>query len=298
MEKFSVKLLLFILYVSTSIKPIYPQSISESEIRNLASEVDQGLKGVDLGNGIFVRGCHSIGRTLVYEYEVPQYWQESVNLKSSIISNLKSSGTALTYTSGNIDVIYNYFKGNILVSSIKISANELSDTNYILGDYISLRDHPKSNGVNLEIRSPLGWEIQEGDRPNIVKKFSKGGNMFAISIEDNITFFSRRESKELLEDDLFVESILEEMKSLFIEGRILNKSIVTIDNYPTLKYTITGKREQSGVTISSVMIGWFILYEDKLIALQGWTWNAENFDALQPLFFMISNSVILPDQYD
>ena len=39
-----------------------------------------------------------------------------------------------------------------------------SETNF------SIKDHPKAKGINLKLRVPVGWEIEEAQGPNIVKK--------------------------------------------------------------------------------------------------------------------------------
>ena len=42
-----------------------------------------------------------------------------------------------------------------------------------LGNVYKSNGHPKAKGLNFEIRTPLGFEQDEADRPNIVQKWSK-----------------------------------------------------------------------------------------------------------------------------
>ena len=67
--------------------PIFGQSFTESDIKKLANQVNEQIKGLDIGNGIKARGCLSLGRTLIYQYDVPSYWEPPVNIKEEVIAN-------------------------------------------------------------------------------------------------------------------------------------------------------------------------------------------------------------------
>lgn len=58
----------------------------------------------------------------------------------------------------------------------------------ILGSKFDTKNHPKAKGVWATVRYPTGWEVKEGERPNIVKKFTGDYNglfvMLAIQIMD------------------------------------------------------------------------------------------------------------------
>ena len=105
----------------------------------------------------------------------------------------------------------------LLLTSYSIFCQNFSETNghsnvnIQLGEYISIKDHPKAKGVNMKLKAPIGWEISEGDRPNVVKKFVKDGNSFIVLVKDNVTFFSRKEIKELFKDDKFTNEFIQEL---------------------------------------------------------------------------------------
>ena len=42
-----------------------------------------------------------------------------------------------------------------------------------LGDYYKSNGHPKAKGLEFQIKTPLGFEQMEADRPNIVQKWVK-----------------------------------------------------------------------------------------------------------------------------
>ena len=111
----------------------------------------------------------------------------------------------------------------------------------ILGEYLSIKDHPKAKDVNLKLRVPIGWEVREGDRPNIVKKFVRDLNMYTIIIKENITFFSRKQSKELLEDENYLDELVQESSSFLKHSEVIDKSTITIDTYPPVPFKVKGK---------------------------------------------------------
>lgn len=277
--------------------PIFGQSFSESDIKKLANQVNEQIKGVDIGNGITAKGCLALGRTLIYQYDVPDYWQAPSNIKEELISNLKTAGAAKNYFLYDIDVDFYYYKGNSLIKKVSVNSNEFSTYSFELGEYLSIKDHIKSKDVNLKLKVPQGWEVKEGDRPNIVKKFTKDGNTYLILIKDNMTFFSRSESKELLSDESFVNEFVEESSSFMKNSDVIDKSVVTIDTYPSVTFKVRGKMERSGITIPMIMRCWVVFYEDKIVFLQSMGIDNAEFKALEQLYFLITNSVIFPDQY-
>jgi len=276
----------------------FSQTFSETDINKLAVQVNRQIKGVDIGNGIKAKGCLSLGRTLIYHYEVPDYWEAPSNIKEEIISNLKTAGAAKTYFLQNIDVDFYYYKGNSLAKKVSVKSTEFSTFNFQLGEYISIKDHPKAKEVNLKIKVPIGWEVKEGDRPNIVKKFVNEGNTYLILIKDNVTFFSRKQMRESLQEDNFVKEFVQEASSFLKSPQVIDQSVVTIDTYPAVQFKVKGKMERSGLTFPVIMKCWVVFYEDKIIFLQEMGIDNPEFRALEQLYALITNSVIFPEQYN
>lgn len=278
--------------------PVFSQTFSETDINKLAVQVNRQIKGVDIGNGIKAKGCLSLGRTLIYQYEVPDYWEAPSNIKEEIISNLKTAGAAKTYFLQNIDVDFYYYKGNSLAKKVSVKSTEFSTFNFQLGEYISIKDHPKAKEVNLKIKVPIGWEVKEGDRPNIVKKFVNEGNTYLILIKDNVTFFSRKQMRESLQEDNFVKEFVQEASSFLKSPQVIDQSVVTIDTYPAVQFKVKGKMELQGLTFPVIMKCWVVFYEDKIIFLQAMGIDNPEFRALEQLYALITNSVIFPEQYN
>ena len=276
----------------------FSQTFTENDIKELAGTVNQKLKGIDVGNGITARGCIAIGRTLVYQYDVPENWEAPENAKEDLIANFKTIGSAKIFFLHNVNVDLYYFKYNTIVKKISINSNEFSSYNFKLCDYISIKDHPKAKDVNLKLKVPDEWEIMEADRPNIVKKFINGNNSYMILIKDYITFFSRNEAKEMLSDQEFTNELIIGASSFLENPKILNQDIITVDTYPTLEFTVKGKAERLGYKFGMIMKFWFIFYEDKIITLQGGGTDNAEFKVLEQLYTSITNSVVFPEQYN
>ena len=131
---------------------------------------------------------------------------------------------------------------------------------------MSIKDHIKSKDVNLKLKVPQGWKIEEGDRPNIVKKFTKDSNTYLILIKDNMTFFSRSESREAL-SDISLDELVKEFSTLLKNAEVIEKSATSIDTYPSLTLKIKGEVERQGITVPVIIRSWVVLHEDKVITL-------------------------------
>ncbi len=276
----------------------YPQSLSDNDIKVLAQKINNELQGMDFGNGINVKGCYALGRTLVYQYLVNEDWYAPNNMKIDLIENIKKSGYSEMYFNNDINVEYQYFYENRLREKISINSYELVDLNFNLGEYISIDGHPISKGVNLKLRPPIGWQIEEGDRPNIVQKFLFKNNNYMIMVKDNIMFFSRNEIREILSDDEYVNEFLSEASSLLTNPQLLNYRVVSVDKYPSLEFTMRGEMERLGIKMSIKQKCWMVFFEDKIVYLQCGGLDNNEFTALEKLYDLITYSVIFPEQYD
>lgn len=186
----------------------------------------------------------------------------------------------------------------LLVITISASAPLKSTSNIQLGEYHSIKDHPKAKGVNLKVKVPKGWKVEEGDRPNVVVKFVNGTDLFLVMVKDSETFISKKDARELFEDEEFISELKGAYKSQFSRWSLLEKKIVTIENHPTLELVVSGTKERLGVEFEMVMKTWYFFYEDKFIYLQGSGVKSNTWPARSQLFSLIANSVVLPDQYN
>lgn len=276
----------------------FSQSFTERDIKELAKTINDKLQGTELSGGMSIRGCYAIGRTLVYQYDVTEDWYATENMKEELIANFKEGGLSKTYFNSEINVDFLYYYGSTLRKRISINSKEFSPLAFSLGEYISIIDHPKAKDVNLKLKKPIGWEIKEGDRPNIIFMFVYNTNTYSILTKDNAMFISRSEAKDLLNDEEYVEEFITETSSFLRNPETLNHRLITIDSYPCLEFTIRGNMERSGFDMKLITKNWIIFYEDKLVILQCGGLEGKEFDALISLYDSITSSVIFPDQYN
>lgn len=276
----------------------FSQTMSEADIKELAEQVNDKIRGLDIGNGGTVRGCFAFGRTIVYQYDVNEHWIPPENIKDVIIENAIEAGNAAVFFQNDINVNCYYYNGNTLLKKVSIKSKEFSNLNFDLGDYLSIKGHPKAKGVDLKIKPPVDWKIKEVGRPNIVKEFVYGTNTYMILIKDNITFFSKNEFREIFNDTVYVKKfIISESPSLH-NIKILDQDIISIDRYPFLVYTVKGELEYSGIKTNIILKNWITYYEDKIIYFSGGGLDNMESQYLMSLYERITNSVIFPEQYN
>lgn len=271
------------------------QSFSAEEIEGFAKIVNQQFKGITFGNAITPIVCEAQGNTLIYKFRVHDDLETSLITKNSLIPILKESGMAEFHFRYKINSIFQYYKGNKVVKKIIIIADELYPFNFELGDYVSIQKDPKSKGVNLKLKVPIGWEVKEGDRDLIIKEFTYQDYKYNFGIMDNDTFFSRRQTKEVLSDNKNLNEYTEKMISFLKTPKIISSRLVSIENYPTIEILVMGKMERMGFISEIIMKSWSIFYEDKIIFLAGFGNNLDGFNSLEPLYNSITNSLIISD---
>lgn len=272
----------------------------QTELKKISEKINREQKGINI-NGIVLRSCYSQGKTLILQYNVPQDWYPSEDAKSIIISNFKKSGYSNLYFQNGINFELQYYKNNKLYQKFYIDSKEFVTSE--LGNFISIKGHPKSLGVDMQLKIPENWKVEEGDRPHVVKKFSYSTNSymynsFIITITENIMFVSRKEARDLFENEEDAKIILNNLsKGLFNKPQILNYRTITIDRYPALEFTVKGIKERVGIEMNLKSRCWIIFYEDKIISLLAGSLDNGEFERMEPIYTKIINSIIFPEQY-
>jgi hypothetical protein len=176
----------------------------------------------------------------------------------------------------------------------------------------STMDHPKSKGVYFTISIPEGWTAEEGERPNIVQKFT--GPRELIPGRGPITPTIMIITKELPLPpgtvvtpadlrDLYSPSGLEEMVRA---GAVyINAQSTTIEATPAgiLEYTVDQSRAGIGVHLQA----WTLIFMQQSTMVQvqfavGGTSGSDQLVSrkmgdLKPLFIAIANSIVFPEKW-
>ena len=298
--KKEIRILLLLFFVSNF--SFSQEIISEKEIAEMAAKIDKESAGLSLIDGVVMRGCKSHKRRIIFQYDVVDNWTPGDNIKEQLEKNASNNPTFKKFCDKNeIDktFVYYYPSGEV-AKMVTLFHDKDSELSFSLGEFVSVKGHKKSKGIDLKLRCPVDWKVEEADRPNIVKKFVHNKASFMIITSENETFFSRSEAKELFENNK------EELISNMSEGlenenmsniNVLESKVVSIDNYPALEFDFTGLLTNSVLDkkMNFFCKQWIVFYEDKGITFMGM--NIGKSDGYNNVFKMICNSVVFPEQY-
>ena len=273
----------------------YGTTISEDEIKELAARVNSQIAGVELFGGVVGRKVISIGRQIIHQYDVPEDWQPFPDAKLAIISEAKNSGMADYYFNQRINVSYAYFKKNSAPIWIRVKSREYSPINFELGQYTSIKGHPKSKGIDFKIRPPKDWLVQEGNGPNVVRKFTYKNYGFTIVTKHMPTFMSRSKAKATLSDDSFIGELTGELCPSI---KRKSEDLVTIASYPAVRASFLCPQELNGIKIDMFMVSWLIFLEDKVVILGGVGFNEIEFQELKKLYSLVAVSSSFPERFN
>jgi hypothetical protein len=166
------------------------------------------------------------------------------------------------------------------------------------------RGHPKAKGVELTMAYPSSWKAEEGERPNVVQKFSgprdlnRVFSIVTILIRSMPEPLSEADARELFASKDFVEAL--PPNATLIEARP-----TVIEQLPAgiLEYTLKGER----VGISVFMRVWSLTFiqADAFIQVQFSVGSltsdaaelAEQMAAYKPIFMLMANSIVLPKRW-
>lgn len=170
----------------------------------------------------------------------------------------------------------------------------------------STLDHPKAQGLHLEIKVPMSWMSREGNRPHIVQffegEYGRDGVTMTILVQKvDPPKGARVTQKEI--DSLFTAS---GMKDFMPDGaKVLESKPVVLEGEKggMLVYEISADRLDFSMIVRTMQ--YMTFYKNRIISLQFSTggtpenrkeWVAQ-FEKNRPLFFLIANSLIIMDKY-
>lgn len=190
----------------------------------------------------------------------------------------------------------------LIIMVVTISNSFASDI--VINDYISngkkyiSTNHPKSLGINLEIKYPSDWVAEEGNRPHIVQKF--------IDKKQNRTcliFIQQVLEKPLTKNEWEIASKEHESMKQALKEELNAKDIkITSTHYsgvPGNLIEFSSKMEQAGEVLYGNMMYHTLYFQDKTIALQCMTGDmSENISKKimnnsYNLFRLMGNDIIL-----
>ena len=169
-----------------------------------------------------------------------------------------------------------------------------------LGEYYFSNGHPKSKGLNFQIKKPLGFEQSEADRPNIVQKWEKDKTdnnkyvsfMILVKKDNEIKSLSRNEWTQYLKYEGGVEDMVSGLQNSS------NSKFFTIDNYPGVISDTTMTMERLDFEFTLYMTQITVFVESYAFMFQLQSPLKRNRDNNKRLLYLLANSIIFPDQYN
>lgn len=192
---------------------------------------------------------------------------------------------------------------NSLFAQRENPAREFLDGNFKIFNTLN---HPKAKGVHFTIKYPSSWVAYEGERPNIVQKFvSEGGKGFEMSIISTISIPVPNDTKFTEEDlkDLFTP---DEMKNMIPAGAKFIKATQTkIEGLTSgiLEYSL--RMERVGMTIDVQYVAYVFIWNSTMVQLlcsvnklaTSEVNLSHRMEEFKPLFFLMANSIVIPDKW-
>ena len=168
------------------------------------------------------------------------------------------------------------------------------------------KNHPKAKGVWATIRYPSGWEVKEGERPNIVQKFSGDYNGMFVVLSLQIVDAGGAVEKEC--KDMGKKEFAETFSDESIKQFAGNVQKTSHENKPAFIYEVKHKAERAGMSLNFSHKVMTVCHKNTMIS--AWcspslfdkakntiTSSLQQVNAAQPLCFQYFNSLVLMDSY-
>ena len=188
----------------------------------------------------------------------------------------------------------------------KYKTNTIYYTDLILSkklySELTITNHSKSVDLDIRLKTPSSFSIEEGRRPHVVKKIYDRNTVITITVIDEGTFLTRNQADKLIADSIngpkldngYIVSILNNYE----ESKILNQSLEKISSYPAHQITVIGKSNLAGKKIETVSKILIVYVEDKVVLFSFGTNELDNFEIYEKLYDQISSTIFFPKQFE
>lgn len=175
----------------------------------------------------------------------------------------------------------------------------------VLNSKFDTKNHPKAKGVWATVRYPTEWQPKEGERPNIVQKFSGDYKGLFVMLAIQIMDAGAPVEKECRET-----SAIEFGKDLSDDA---NQKVTAIkkgshEGKPAYFYDIESKIERAGMATTTRSRVMSVCYKNTLVSTwcspmkidmqkQSMFTTQQHLSDVNPLCFQFFNSLVLMDKY-
>lgn len=189
----------------------------------------------------------------------------------------------------------------VVLAIISFNANA-----QVLNGRFDTKNHPKAKGVWATIKYPAGWEVKEGERPNIVQKFSGDYNDVFVVLSLQILNAGGPVEKECV--DTGINEFAEAFSDKASNQLVVNVRKSKHEEKPAFLYDMQTTIERAGMSMQIDHKVMTVCYKNILIS--AWC-SPSKFDkrtklisstqremnAVSPLCFQFFNSLVLMDRY-
>lgn len=188
----------------------------------------------------------------------------------------------------------------LLLVTYSISSNA-----QVLSAKFDTKNHPKAKGVWATVRYPAEWQPKEGERPNIVQKFSGDYKGLFVMLALQILDAGAPVEKECR------NTPAAEFGKDISEGE--NQKVTTIkkgnhENKPAYFYDLESKQERAGMAMTTRHRVMSVCYKNTLVSAwcspmkidkekQSFFTTQQHLTDVNPLCFQFFNSLVLMDNY-
>ncbi len=175
----------------------------------------------------------------------------------------------------------------------------------VLDAKFDTKNHPKAKGVWATVRYPAAWQPKEGERPNIVQKFSGDYKGLFVMLAIQILDAGAPVEKECRETPAV------EFGKNMNDGE--SQKVTTIkkgnhENKPAYFYDLESKQERAGMAMTARSRVMTVCYKNTLVSAwcspmkidkekQSFFTTQQHLNDVNPLCFQFFNSLVLMGNY-
>lgn len=182
----------------------------------------------------------------------------------------------------------------------------LSANAQMFGAKFDTKNHPKAKGVWLTVRYPTGWEAREGERPNIVQKFSGDYNDMYVILSLQILDAGGAVEKECsgMSTSEFADAFSDRANNQFVTNVVKTKH----EEKPAFIYEMQSTLQRAGMTFTTTNKVMTLCHRNTLIsawcspskfdkATNSIVSSQQQLASISSICFQYFNSLVLMDKY-
>jgi hypothetical protein len=173
---------------------------------------------------------------------------------------------------------------------------EIADGHY---EWFNTMSHPKSTGLEIKLKVPQSFKLEEGDRPHIVQRFREmdGDILGAIhTLLINQMPNTEGEQDATLQPEWVSKELVVEMLELK-PADVLSYEKVSIDGIPFAAIECKELKESTTGRIETTSLRYFTVFNNRMIMLSFSNTSTANLSRNRMLYKTIAGSMVFLDKW-